>query len=113
MGEFDKCRNNKSTNFQLAIKRLLEAGFSKEYVNSFKIILWDIPNDFYGNENVKFEDFADSPNFFYLSGYDPGAISFILSGNKPAPRNAKELFLNTMDQELLNRVKIVKKNKFK
>jgi hypothetical protein len=116
-GEFDNCGTNKSTNFQLAIKRLREAEFSEEYVNSFKIILWDIPNGFYGKDNkVKFEDFADAPNFFYMSGYDPSVVAFILGGNKPeikAPKNAEELFLTAMDQTLLNRVKIVLNNKKK
>ncbi len=111
-GEFDSYGTNKSTNFQLAIKRLREAGFSEEYVNSFKIILWDVPNGWYGVDNkVKFEDFADAPNFFYMSGYDPSAVAFILGGSKPeikAPKNAEELFLTAMDQELLNRVRIVK-----
>ena len=112
MGEFDRFGDNKSTNFQLAIKKLRKAGFSDEYVNSFKIILWDIPNMwYYGDNKVKFEDFADAPNFFYMSGYDPSAVAFILGGNKPepkAPKNAEELFLTAMDQELLNRVRIVK-----
>ena len=111
-GEFDSCGTNKSTNFQFAIQRLREAGFSEEYVNSFKIILWDIPNGWYGGNNkVKFEDFADAPNFFYMSGYDPSAVAFILGGSKPeikAPKNAEELFLTAMDQELLNRVRIMK-----
>lgn len=116
-GEFDSCGSNKSTNFQLAIRRLREAGFSEEYVNSFKIILWDIPNNWYGGGNkVKFEDFADAPNFFYMSGYDPSVVAFILGGNKPeikAPKNAEELFLTAMDQTLLNRVKIVQSKKKK
>lgn len=46
-----------------------------------------------------------------MSGYDPSAVAFILGGNKPelkAPKNAEELFLTAMDQELLNRVRIVK-----
>ena len=95
---------NDSTNFQTAIKRLKEAGFSNEYVSNFKIIMWDIPNDYYGDNKVKFEDFADAPNFFYLSGYDPSVISFILGteSKKETPKNAKELFLETMNQELLN-----------
>lgn len=108
-GEFNRCGTNKLTNFQLAIKRLRDAGFSEEYVSDFKIILWDIPNSYYGDNAVKFEDFADAPNFFYLSGYDPSAVAFIL-GTKPfkaSPRNAEELFLAAMDQELLNRVQIV------
>lgn len=109
-GEFDRSNDNKSTNFQQAIARLREANFSEEYVSNFKIILWDITNNFYGyNREVKFEDFADAPNFFYLSGYDPAAVAFIL-GTKPfksSPRTAEELFLASMDQELLNRVQIV------
>lgn len=113
-GELNACDSNKLTNFQLAIQRLREAGFSEEYVNSFKIILWDIPNGWYGVDNkVKFEDFADAPNFFYMSGYDPSVIAFILGGTKPeikAPKNAEELFLTVMDQTLLNRVKIIKRS---
>lgn len=111
-GEFDSCGTNKISNFNLAISRLFEAGFSKEYVNNFKIILWDIPNKFYSiNIRPKFEDFADTPNFFYISGLDPSIVSFILGGNKPeikAPKNAEELFEIAMNQELLNRVKIIK-----
>ena len=103
-GELNKCGD--ITNFQLAIKRLIEAGFSKEYVNNFKIILWDIPNNFYGsNPKVKFEDFADTHNFFYLSGYDPSILAFLIEGKTPS--TAEELFLATMDQSLLNMLKIV------
>lgn len=115
--------SGKESNFNTAIKKLKEAGFSDEYVNNFKIILWDIPNDFYSRDiRPKFEDFATAPNFFYISGMDPSIISFILGGFKPkqkVPKNADELFEVAMDQELLNRVKIVKpslkkfKKKFK
>lgn len=106
-GEFSGYNTNTLTNFQLAIKRLKEAGFSEDYINNFKIILWDIPNDYYGHSQVKFEDFAEAPNFFYLSGYDPNIISFLLGKGKTAPKNAKELFLAAMDQSLLNMLKIV------
>lgn len=106
-GEFSVFNTNTLTNFQLAIKRLKEAGFSEDYVNNFKIILWDIPNSYYGLPEVKFEDFAEAPNFFYLSGYDPSVISFLLGKGKTAPKNAKELFLAAMDQSLLNMLKIV------
>ena len=106
-GEFQRCYTNTLTNFQLAIKRLRDAGFSEDYVNNFKIILWDIPNSYYGCPQVKFEDFAEAPNFFYLSGYDPSVISFLLGNSKTAPKNAKELFLAAMDQSLLNMLKIV------
>ena len=107
-GEFANRGTNTLTNFQLAIKRLRDAGFSEDYVNNFKIILWDIPNDFYGYyTEIKFEDFAEAPNFFYLSGYDPSVISFLLGNSNTAPKNAKELFLAAMDQSLLNMLKIV------
>lgn len=113
MGELDYC--DKSTNFHTAIATLIDAGFSKEYVDNFRIILWDIPNGYYGKPTTKFEDFADAPNFFYMSGFDPSAISFIMNGTefKCTPRNAEELFKVAMDQELLNRVVIPKSTKRK
>lgn len=112
----DGYRGNKNdaTNFQTAIKRLRDAGFSDEYVSNFKLIMWDIPNHYYGGNNaVKFEDFADAPNFYYLSGYDPSAVSFILGTGKTkvVPKTAEELFYVAMDQELLNRLKVVVKKK--
>lgn len=110
-GEFNRCGTNTSTNFQTAIRKLRKAGFSKEYVDNFKIILWDIPNGYYGKSETKFEDFADAPNFFYLSGYDPSSVAFIMEGKecKVTPRNAAELMETALDQELLNRVFIPRK----
>lgn len=106
-GELDYC--GKSTNFRTAIATLIDAGFSKEYVDNFRIILWDIPNEYYGKPTTKFEDFADAPNFFYMSGFDPSAISFIMEGTefKRTPRNAEELFKVAMDQDLLNLLKVL------
>lgn len=106
-GELDYC--GKSTNFRTAIATLIDAGFSKEYVDNFRIILWDIPNGYYGKPATKFEDFADAPNFFYMSGFDPSAISFIMEGTefKRTPRNAEELFKVAMDQDLLNLLKVL------
>ena len=110
-GEFSRYNENDSTNFQTAIKRLKEAGFSEEYVKNFKLIMWDIPNYYYGSGNaVKFEDFADAEGFFYLSGYDPSVVSFILGGDKPevrVPKNAEELFMAAMDQDLLNKLQVI------
>lgn len=113
-GEFNICEDITSSNFNTAISKLRSAGFSKEYVDNFKIILWDIPNDYYGRPRTKFEDFADAPNFFYMSGYDPAAVAFILGTGefKATPRNAEELFATAMNQELLNRV-IIPKRKLK
>lgn len=102
-----------STNFNTFRKRLSAAGFSKEYVDNFKLILWDIPNSYYGKPTTKFEDFADAPNNFYISGYDPSAVSFILGNEdfKSTPKNATELFNVAMDQELLNAVTVVREKR--
>lgn len=114
-GEFNS-NSTSSTNFQLALSRLREAGFSEDYVNNFKIILWDIPNGYYGSSNsVKFEDFCDAPNFFYMSGYDPSAVAFILGTEefKTSPKNAEELFEQAMNQDLLNRLQVIKRKTIK
>ena len=66
-----------------------------------------MPNGYYGGGiRPKFEDFADAPNNFYISGYDPASIAFILGTDyhKAAPKNATELFKAAMDQDLLNRL---------
>lgn len=103
------------TNFEAFRKKLLDGGFSKEYVDNFKLILWDLPNGYYSKDiRPKFEDFADAPNNFYISGYDPAAVAFIL-GTKPfkaTPKNATELFNAAMDQELLNRLVIAERKVF-
>lgn len=111
-GEFN-ITDKDTTNFNRFREMLKEGGFSEDYVNNFKLILWDLPNYYYGGSAPKFEDFADAPNNFYLSGYDPSAISFILgNGNfKRTPKNAEELFRAAMNQELLNEISIVITNK--
>lgn len=117
-GEFNSCgwygkSEVSSTNFNTFRRMLRSAGFSKEYVDNFKLILWDIPNTYYGKPTTKFEDFADAPNNFYISGYDPSAVSFILGNGdfKATPKNAAELFKVAMDQELLNAVNIIREKR--
>lgn len=107
-GEFNDCGNK--SNFATFRQTLLNGGFSKEYVDNFKLILWDLPNGYYGSGmRPKFEDFADAPNNFYISGYDPSSIAFILGTeyHKATPKNATELFNAAMDQDLLNRLTVV------
>lgn len=111
-GEFDRC--GETSNFAQFRKTLLNGGFSKEYVDNFKLILWDLPNGYYGKGiRPKFEDFADAPNNFYISGYDPASIAFIMGTeyHKTTPKNATELFNAAMDQELLNRLVVAQKKK--
>lgn len=110
-GDFNWYGVNES-NFNKFRKTLLSGGFSKDFVENFKLILWDIPNSYYGNSTrAKFEDFADAPNNFYISGYDPAAAAFIMGTEQRqvTPKNASELFIAAMDQDLLNRLTIVEK----
>ena len=113
-GEFNGCRGEKSsnkTNFQLFKDKLLKAGFPKDYVDNFKIVLWDIPNNFYSCQEIrpKFESFADTPNFFYMGGFDPAGITFLLGGeekDKPAPKTPRELFEAAMSQEIMDYIQL-------
>ena len=110
-GEFDSYGKDKcKTTFQLFKDRLLKAGFPKDYVDNFKIVLWDIPNAFYSNEEIrpKFESYADTPNFFYMGGFDPAGITFLLGGevNKSIPKTPRELFEAAMNQEIMDYIQM-------
>lgn len=108
-GEFNYYNSNKSTTFEQFKQMLLTGGFSKEFVDNFKLVLWDIPNGYYGKHTPKFEGLADAPNFFYMSGFDPSGIAFLTGKeikNAPTPKNAEELFEEAMKQELLQMLRI-------
>ena len=110
MGEFNYSRSygggTKQTTFENFKSILRKAGFSEEFVSNFKIVLWDIPNGYYGKHTAKFEGLADAPNFFYMSGFDGSGLAFLMGKevvDKPviAPKNSEELFEEAMNQELL------------
>lgn len=109
-GEFDGTGNGEGEVSKMR-KRLLAMDFSKKYVDNLKVVLWDIPNTFYGRDpgtKSVFEDFADTPNLFHISGLDPAVVSFILGGgknDKKAPVNSEELLEAALDQEILNLIK--------
>ena len=107
-GEFDPADLYK-TNVEAAREKLLKAGFSPEYVKNFKIVLWDLRNNYYGlRSSTKFETYEDVENVFYFSGYD-GSIMAFLTGTeyqKSEPKTAEELFSAAMDQELLNMIQV-------
>lgn len=108
-GEFNSYSGQFDSNFKEFKRRLAEA-FSQEFVNNFKLVLWDIPNTFYSNKpESKFESLADESNFFYISGFDPAGITFLTGktpADKPAPKTAEELFEAAMNQELLNLLRV-------
>jgi hypothetical protein len=108
-GEFDSSELGK-TNVENARTYLRDSGFSKEYVDNFKIILWNLQSRYYGEgTGEKFETHGDHTNVYYFSGYDGSIMSFLLGtkDNKSTPKNADELFEAAMDQEVLNMVTIV------
>ena len=109
-GCFNTTSKNK-TNYNALRASLWGAGFSVEYLENFKVILWDIPNSYYGSSQpAKFEDFADTPGLFHLSGLDGSIIAFITGTKsqegKALPKTSEELFLAAMDQEVLNLIEV-------
>jgi dimeric dUTPase (all-alpha-NTP-PPase superfamily) len=106
-GNFNNTTSNK-TNFKALLANLRNGGFSKEFVNNFKVVLWDIPNNHYGKQTTKFEDFADAANLFHISGLDPAALAF-LTGTKSLtsiPKNSKELMETALKQEIMQYIEI-------
>ena len=105
-GEFNRSGND--TNFHQFMRILRNAGFSDGFISNFKIVLWDIPNMYYGESKPQFESLAEEGNFFYMSGFDGSGIAF-LTGTKyqeRIPRTAEELFEDAMNQELLNKLSL-------
>lgn len=97
--------SSRETVFEAFKKHLSKCGFSKEYVDNFKLVLWDIPNSYYGGRysSPKFEALSNMPNIFHMSGFDPAGIAF-LTGTKQVtsiPRTPEELFEAAMQQELI------------
>jgi len=119
-GEFDSPQfseyksNNKifsATNLEAFRIRLKRGGFSKSFVDNFKLCFWDIRNNATSTKGAKYETHELEKNVFYMSGFD-GAIITFLTGvegenkEQALPTNAKELFLASMKQEILERVEI-------
>lgn len=109
-GEFDPTYNGKP-NFQVMKEKLINAGFSKEFVNNFKFILWDITNNYYSNsKEPKFETFGDHTNAFYMSGFDPSGLAFLTGTATQAekeqgtPKNAEELMEAALSQEIMDKI---------
>ena len=90
-------------NVEKAKSTLLKAGFSKEYVDNFVIVLWNISTSYYRRgTGTKFETFGDVPGVFYFSGYSSTVVSLLSSKIK----TARELFEAAMMQEVLSRVEL-------
>ena len=107
-GEFDSSSLNE-TNVETVYRKLRGAGFSESYIENFKIILWDLRNDYYGRKRKGgFETYGgDVKNVYYFSGYEASIIAFLtgVEHQEKEPKNAEELFEAAMDQEILNMIK--------
>ena len=101
-------KKSQSSNFKALLSGLENYGFSKDFVSNFKVILWDIPNNYYGSTQTSFEEFANCPNLYHISGLDPAGIAFLtgIEGQVNVPKNSEELFLAAMNQEVLNKLEI-------
>lgn len=94
-------------------KSLLYGGFSKEYVDNFMIVLWNVPNSYYGNKNVAFQTYGEHSNVYYMSGFDTAGLAFLFGKQqkdpetgevklvRSKPKDAKELMINALDQEIM------------
>ena len=104
-GEFDISDLNK-TNVETAYNNLRKYGFSESYIDNFKIVLWDLRNNYYAdNKKATFETYgSDVKNVYYFSGYEASIIAFLtgVEHQESEPKNAKELFNAAMDQEIFN-----------
>jgi hypothetical protein len=102
-GEFNPAQLGK-TNVEVALNKLKKAGFSSDFTDVFKIVLWNVRNDYYGkSSSVKFETFGDVKNVYYFGGYSAATVKFILNSKV---ETAADLFNAAMDQELLNLIQV-------
>lgn len=104
-GEWNYEVSREKTNFEGFKGILRMGGFSDEYVDNFKIVLWDI----YRGQSPKFETLAGESNFFIMSGFDGSGISFIFGEpekQKSAPKTPEELLNIALSQEILELLKL-------
>jgi len=92
------------TNVETAKQTLLAGGFSKEYVNNFIIVLWNLSSNAYGSTTgKKFETYGDVPNVYYFSGYSAATVAFLMNQEI---KTAADLFDEAMNQEVLNMIEL-------
>ncbi len=107
--EFNPAQLGK-TNVESARASLRQAGFSAEYVENFKIVLWNLRSNFYGpTTGGKFETYGNVKNVFYFGGLDGSIVTFLtgMTGkSESTPSTAEELFQAAMDQDVLNMITV-------
>jgi len=97
------------TNYNTGIEKLRKAGFSDEYCNNFKVVLWNLQSKSYGEDTgKKFETHGETKNVFYFSGYDASVMAFLtgVEHQETQPKTDVELMMSALDQEVLNLVQV-------
>lgn len=104
-GEFNPTAQLSETNVTAAKKTLAEAGFSKDYVDSFVIVLWNLQSRYYGRgTGEKFETYGNVQNVFYFSGYSASIVAMLTSKLK----TARELLDAALSQDAIQLVTLGK-----
>lgn len=101
-GDFNSAYAN-NTNAEAFKQVLRTAGFSKQFVDNFVIVLWNIPNGYYGRSKAQYEGMADQKAIYYFSGYSGSVISFLLGKEV---LTAAEIFEKAMEQEVLSLIEL-------
>lgn len=98
-GEFNPGQLGK-TNVETARTALRNAGFSKDFVDKFQIVLWNLQSGYYGRgTGEKFETTANEAGTYYFSGYSASVISFLTNSEVLTPI---QVFDIAMSQEILS-----------
>lgn len=88
------------TNVETAKQTLRSGGFSKDFVDNFRIVLWNLQSTYYGKgTGEKFETTANQSHTYYFSGFSGSTISFLNNDEIKTPR---QLFDEAMNQTILN-----------
>lgn len=105
-GEFDPTTHLRESNVEEAYRKLKEV-FSKDFVDNFAIVLWNLPNGYYSRlrpVTVKFESHSKAHNVFYFSGYSASIIAFLNNMKVTTAEELLDEFLNQPFLQLINDV---------
>lgn len=105
-GMFNPTNDLQMTNVEASRKILKEAGFSKQYVDNFVVVLWNLSNHYYGRNSgsgTSFETYGNVPNVYYFSGYSAATISFLTEGKITTTADVVD---TALDQELLQLIEL-------
>lgn len=102
--EFNQVIGNK-TNTQAMFDKLSKY-FSKEFVDNFKLVYWNLASSAYNNTaGRKFETFGNQKNVFYFSGYDGSIVAFLTGvegQDNTKINNAEDLMQAALSQEVMS-----------